>query len=312
MSNDGCDLNKNWDLWEDCLIGDDQNSIFRQIYTMNWDYAIFKVINEGRKIQVEKNPKDPRLNAPIQSLMDRAFLDHQCAAIRRVVDESRFGLEDENKGVFSLIALIKNIELHWLELTREKYLEMRGKPYDYSEIKRKYDDFFRVEAQKGAGAFSVPKELDWESIEEVHKQFDRISKTNKDARKPDDVISEDKLHELIEKLENCKEITKYVDKFIAHSATPESRKAEGAEDISITLKKVLQAQQDIYSVAEWISILLFGEGHMPLIWENPKFYDYLDVPLVDNDFEIERLRKVFEDFRKQTNDWMGLADKLIK
>lgn len=303
-------IEKSWDLWRDCLIGDDQNSIIQQIYLINWDYAIFLIINESRKIKSEKNPDNPPINAPINRFINKAFFISQSAAIRRMVDESKDGLTGK-KGVYSLIALIKNIKNKGLELTREKYLELRKMPYDYSDILEKRRIFFTEQSIKGRGAFFVPRELDCESIENAHKEFDRLSKKSDKERKPDDVICDEIFDLFLKKLEKCKSIKKYVDKYIAHSATPESRKYENADQLKITLKQILEAQQIIYMVAEWLAGFLFAEGHIPLILENPNHFDYLDVPLIANNDELERIKKTFNEFRKKTEEWAAKVQTVI-
>ena len=258
-------LEESWVIWRDCLIGDDQNSIIQQIYQMNWDYAVFLLINESRKIQSEKHPDNTPINAPINRLINKGFFISQSAAIRRVVDESNYGLTGK-KGIYSLIALIKDIKNKRLELTREKYLELKNMPYDYADILEKRRIFFTAQSKKGRGAFFVPKELDCESIENAHKEFDRLSKKSDKERKPDDVLCEETLDLFLKKLEKCESIKKYVDKYIAHSATPESRKYENADQLKITLKQILEAQQIIYIVSEWLAGFLFAEGHMALLY----------------------------------------------
>jgi hypothetical protein len=56
------EIEQAWKTWSDCLQGDDENSIFNQIHLMIWDTMIFRIIFEGRQIQLEKNPDNPAIN----------------------------------------------------------------------------------------------------------------------------------------------------------------------------------------------------------------------------------------------------------
>ena len=295
-------LMESWNLWRDCLIGDDQNSIFNQIYLLNWNYAIFQIINESRRIQTEKKPDRPEINAPINYFIDRSFLSSHLASIRRLIDGSNSGLIG-SKSIFSLKALINDMQIKKEELTRERYFTLRELQYSDSEIKEKRRAFFQLQAQKGENAFLVPKELDSESIEEAHELFDILSNTSRNKRKPDDKINNGKLDSLINKLTSCKSINIYVNKYIAHSATPESREIENADSLKITLNQIFEAQKNIFIVAELLAIFLFGEGHIALPLENPSLYDYLEIPLISNQDDLERIKNKFDEYREITEKW---------
>jgi hypothetical protein len=291
-------LNQAWKNWVDCLKGDDINSIFQQITLMIWDTAIFRLIIESRQIQSDKNPNEPAVNGALHSFIDRNYFYSQTTFIRRLSDKS-YGLTGV-RAVYSVRALIDDIQRYRNELTREAFLKLKNMPYDYTEIQNKRREFFRN--QPAGKAFFVPPEYDWKTIAEAHQTFDRLSGKAPNDGQPNDVISERVYIRLREKLNACHEITNYVDKFIAHSATPESRASQNVGKSKITLKHLWEAHQIIFEVAEFLSIILFSEGHMALAIEYPSFFQYWETPLFEK-IDVSRIRNTFERYRKETEKW---------
>jgi len=99
----GTDLIETWTLWRECLLGNDPNSIYSQISFMVWDAALFRLIMESRRIQLQNHPDFPELNVRLHHFIDWNFFVAQTAAIRRLLDT--YGLRG-TKGVLSLHALI--------------------------------------------------------------------------------------------------------------------------------------------------------------------------------------------------------------
>jgi hypothetical protein len=128
-------LEQAWKNWVDCLKGHDTNSIFQQITLMVWDTAIFRIIIEGRQLQIKKNLEDPEVNGALHSFIDRNYFQTQSSFIRRLIDNS-YELTGK-KGVYSISALIKDIRSYRAELTRETFLKFRNMPYDYTEVQNR-------------------------------------------------------------------------------------------------------------------------------------------------------------------------------
>jgi len=291
-------LEQAWKNWSDCLNGDDPNSIFQQIWTMIWDTAIFHIIIKSRQSQIKKNPQEPEINGALHSFIDRNYFQSQSAYIRRLTDTS-YGLTGE-KGVYSVGAIINDICSYRHELTREIFFKLRNMPYDYTEVQNREREFSL--SQPLGKAFFVPSEFDWESIEEAHQIFDRLSGTTPNNRNLNDLIAERVFVRLREKVAACQEISNYVDKFIAHSATPESRSIQDENKSAVTFKRLWEAHQIIFEVAEFLSVILFSEGHMALAIENPTFFEYWEKPLYEKG-EIDLVRTSFEKYRKETEGW---------
>jgi hypothetical protein len=290
-------LDRAWKNWIECLKGTDPNSIFSQITTMIWDTAIFRVINAGRQIQVDKNPKTPELNGALHSFINRNYFLSQTVCIRRLIDER--GNLRGRKGVFSISALLSDIQKYRKELTRETFLRLNNFSYDPLTVQKHKRELFK---QPGGEAFIVPRDYDWELIEEAHQTFDRLSYSTSKDRQPNDIISERVFVRLKEQLTACKPITEYVDKYVAHSSTPESRILQNYRQSSITLRHLWDVHKIIFEVSEFISLILFDEGHMALAFENPDFFDYWDKPIFE-DFDGNLVRKTLEKYRKETEEW---------
>jgi hypothetical protein len=293
-------IQKAWQDWKACLKGDDRNSIFNQITAMLWDTAIFRVVWESQKEKFNKNPQAPRINNQLYPFIYRNYFHAQSANIRRLTDphSSLSG----KYGTYSLGAIINNIKEYREELTREKYLGFRGFSYDYSKIQEKEMEFILNHPHEKT--LLISEELDWYKIKEAHEAFDKLSQTNVNNRKPKDLINEHLLNHLQTKLADCREINLYVNKFIAHSATPESRAEINEEEYKITLKKIWDAHEIIFKIANFLSVVLFSTDNMPLAIEHPSFFEFWDEPFFDEKEAFDKVRKSFENYRVETETWM--------
>lgn len=294
-------LEQSWAIWSDCLKGNDENSIFQQIFAMIWDTAIFRFVLESRQCQIAKNPSNPPLNVSFHSFLDRNYFQAQTAFIRRLADKSKYGLTG-NKGIYSLYSLIDDMSKRRLDLTREAFFELRHIPYDYTEIQKREKEFLAQQLKESKSAFRIPPEFDWEVSAEAHATFDRLCGTLAQNRNSEDIIAEKVFSRLKDKLDMCREITNYVDKYVAHSATPESRSLENTDSTKITLKHIWDAHQTIYEVAEYLSGVLFSEGHVPLAWKSPNLFDNWDASLLESQ-DINRLEVVYDEFGEETKKW---------
>jgi hypothetical protein len=294
-------IEKAWEIWNDCLKGNDENSIFKQITIMIWDTAIFRLILESRQIQVGRNPDNPPLNASFHSFIDRNYFQAQVAFIRRLADKSRYGLIGR-KGIYSLYSLIDDISIRRTELTREVFFELRHISYDYTKLQQGEKEFIPQQAKENKSAFWIPPEFDWEVSAEAHVTFDRLCGIQARERTPQDIISEKVFSRLKDKLDLCSDISNYVDKYIAHSATPESRIIENVDSAKITLKQVWDAHQIIYEVAEFLSLVLFSTGNVPLAWKSPTLLKNWESPLLESE-DISLLELVYKKYGEETTNW---------
>lgn len=270
MKNQTVDLGETWKLWQECLSSEDPNSIFSQISFMLWDTAIFRLIIESRQMQVENNINIPELNARIIFFIDRNFFEAQIASIRRQIDNySLYG----NKGVYSLRALLKDVSKYRVSLTRESFVSLQK--------------------------ISKPT---WIDIGEANQRFDNLSGKNATNRSRDDLINESVIERLLQRLASCQQIAKYVDKYIAHAATPKSRSIENVDETKITFGHIWQAHKIIYQVAEFLSESLFSQGVTPLPLESPLMFMESNIPIIDTS-QISVFEEAWKKYRDETNSW---------
>ncbi len=107
----------------------------------------------------------------------------------------------------------------------------------------------------------------WPMAERAHKDFDMLTQVQPKNRTREDHIQIDVLKNLETEVEKCKNIKKYVDKFIAHAAAPETRKGLSDEEKNLTLERLKKCHQIIYRVTSFISGQLLWEsglGGLPI------------------------------------------------
>lgn len=294
-------LENAWKNWYACLNGDDPNSIFQQITIMIWDTSIFHIILAARQSQVKKNPQNPEINGALHSFIDRNFFHTQVSHIRRLTSTSH-PLTGE-WGVYSVGALLRDIRSCQTELTRERYFTLRKMPYDYGEMQEKEKDLYKNHSLEES-SFIGPPDCDWEAVEEAHRIFDYLANVLPNKRSPNDRISDHVLEKLKDRLSGCRDFANYVDKFIAHLSTPESRAMQNYVSTPLTFKRLWEAQQAIFEVANFLSVILFDRTQMALALEFPTFFDYWQKPLFSNR-EIELVKTTLEDYRKETETWIS-------
>lgn len=297
-------IDQAWQNWIVCLKGEDKNSIFNQITLMLWDAAIFRIILESQKDKYEKNSQEPRINQQFSSFIRRNFIHTQCVFIRRL-SETGYKLTGK-KSTYSLGAIINDLKNYREELNREKYLELRDLKYDYSEIQRKQIAF--VLQNHPDESIPIPQELDWWKARDAQETFDKLSQTNIENREPTDLIDGNLLERLKNKLDDCRKINSYVNKFIAHAATIESRSIINFDELNLTLNNIWEAHEIIYKVANFLSAVLFSIDNMPLAFEHPSFYAYWDEPFFKEN-AFDKVRMTLEGYREETENWMESSIK---
>lgn len=293
-------LDELWVNWKDCLARDDDiNPIFNQLTLMVWDTAIYRVILRGRDLRWKANPDNPQVNAEFHNFIDRNYFQTQCATVRRLVDNTRRSIIHGDLGVYSLGALVKDIEKHQDELTRGAFLKVHKMPYDYSDIQDTEREFFFAR-RFNENLFTVPPDMNWQEIEDAHQQFDRLSNVTQAMRRPDDRIEQRVFVGLRAQMRKCDLIVKHVDKYIAHSSTQESRSK--AFDPRPSLSDLWDAQKYLYEIANFLRVSLFLVDTVPLPVESFSFFKRWDKPLFQEDEECH-IRDVYKNYEEETDGW---------
>lgn len=305
-------------IWHECLFGDDHNSIMSQIHRMMWDYAVWTVVNESRGM-AEKLPDGTiAQNGMLHQWIDKSFFEGQMIAIRRLCEpptgqekKAKSLLFTSSKAVFSLGWLLSDMVLGVRLLTREHLLEAEGHPYDYLPMKRLHDEAISETPREGASSFHVPPEHDWRKVEERHQEIDVLCGVQASGRNPVDKVKVDVLTEGRDRLKCVsKGIKVFVDKFVAHAATPGSRASVGKGGVSVTPLELKIAHKTICGLSNFISVRVLGDvgfGVLPA----PRYdhLEHLDRPLATPE-SLDRLRSVWKQCHSemQQEDYTGLSD----
>jgi len=288
--------------WLEALSGEDRHSIIHQLTQMTWDAAAFRVVNEARRLA----PRDPdggvKLNGLMHSLLTRAFFVSHMAAVRRLRDD-RWTLEGK-RGVYSISALLKDMLEHQELLTREAIFAAEGLEYDYEPVRQRFEEYSRKQREAGKQAFSVPSELWWHKHEYRHEQFDCLAGVAPQDRRPRDMVRESVFRNLKEKVGGAtEEVVTHVNKYIAHSAAPESRSLVNADEAGLTLSHLWDAHQHLCEVAGFLAICVLGDS-CPSFLPGPQYdqFRHIERPLIESS-QVGLLGDLWDKFDRESDAW---------
>ena len=282
--------------WLNWVTGDDSNSISNQISGMLLDDTTFRIIIEARRLTPKTEDGILRINLLVHGLIDKCFFTTQTISIRRLLDSRR--------DVCSLMRLLDDIKSNCQLITREHVFAAEGREYDVSLIKRRWEDFSREQERQGQDAYSVPSEYDWIDSEDRHKDMDELSGTTENQRKPDDAALPGWIDNLKARLSSCRDIVDYVNKFVAHAATPESRDRLNADAIKIPLGKLWEAHEILCKTAHLLAHYVLGTDlgsllPIPMLFSR---FAFIDQPLVTQ-ADIPHLQSVSDKQDRDAGDW---------
>lgn len=290
--------------WEEWLVGDDINSIGNQIYSMIWDSAVFQSINESRKYAHTNENGEIELNGMVHQFINKCFFETQALAIRRILDKN---ISIGKRSVISIYRLVDDIEKHSHLLTRKNILAAHDFPYNYEQEKRRLSD----EAfQKNPLGTCVAMGQEYNKCcisEETHKLIDSLAGLDSSSRSPNDRIRPQILIWLKQRLSDCEKIGVFVDKFIAHSATPESRSYRNPQELDVTLGQILEAHKITCQIALFLGTKLRISGDRRGIGDVlsvPQFeqFAHFDKAWIPEE-AIKNLCDFWRTYDNQTRNW---------
>jgi hypothetical protein len=288
-------------VWLECLCGKDQHSIHSQIGNMLWNTAVFKVVNEARRLSPEAKEGGVQVNGAIHNLIDYGYFTMQAMAIRRLIDEHPL---HGNKAVYSLKRLLIDIRENRQLVTRQNMMAAEGRPYDAEPIRQKHEQYVQEKLAKGENTFWMQDVLDDTRIERRHQDIDKLTGILSSARRPDDTLCEDIIDELDQRLSSeCSDIGTHATKFMAHAATPESRKPISDISKDPTLGMLWNAERALIEVADFISVVILGDS--PVGGLAVPQYDhlaYIDRPLITQ-AQVVQLNHVWQEYYKEIQSW---------
>lgn len=266
------DKRSEWISW---LRSDDPHSIWGQITNILWSDVLFRTANDLRRQALAHPSENVGFNGAVLRLFDAGFVATQVTAIRRLTDRQP---RDPTKGVISLRRLVADIRASRELVTREVYVAYDGLPYDPAPVQLAWVKL--VTGNPGsAGWIPTTGPSAWGTSQMAHESFDKLSKCSAPgSRSRADLIAPDWFGRLDSRLNLCKDIRKFADKFVAHAAEPSSRTGLTDAQTGVTLERLGLCHKAIYQVAAFVY------GH--LLWEGS--YGAVPMPQYDH---LENLEK---------------------
>lgn len=280
--------------WLEHFSGDDKNSITNQLQDIIWLTAVYRIINQSRPYAKQPDGSYSNNNM-VHHFIDKCFSEYQFISIRRLLDHDK-------DTTFSLYALIGNMENNTHLITRLNYIKAYNVEYDVEKVKKLYDEYADQQMSVGNNPFFVPPNLIWQRIEQIHTDFDALSNSKSDNRKPTDYVQKSFFEKLRNKLNQLKNIKIYAHKFIAHLASPNDRGKNDIDNIDITLGEIWRAHEVICKIATLIGkTFLDGCGGFLGTTQFDQFKN-IDKPFIDEE-NIPELRQVWDEYWTETESW---------
>lgn len=293
---------RRWALWKESLYGEDFNSILNQIHRMTWDSAVFRVINEARRLAPPAPEGGVQLNGMLHQFINRCFFETQLIALRRLCDESPLESPSGKKDVYSLVSLLNDMVCHCNKIQRGWIFEAEKVEYDYRPLKQDDDEYIDDCLRKGN--YCTGGNLEWVKIKDRHLRIDYLTGVEPGKGSPEDQVRSDILEYLKSRVEHSiTVVVERVNKFIAHAATPESRSIVNADAVAITLKSIWDCQRTICEVAAFICNFFFSYGQDFLAVPSCDYLKYLEKPLVSEQ-DVSKLRETWGEYGIETHGWL--------
>lgn len=286
--------------WLDWLVNDDLHAIRSHVHDLLWDYAVFISLNKLRQISQIKPCKTVGFNGTVLRLLDSGFVATQVMRIRRLTEQQN---DEKTKEVISLRCLIKDLKDNRDLITRENYVTVKDRPYDYEvvcseELKNiEWRSGVHVNTMKSSGPWA------WEIAELSHFKFDEISGVPANMRSKSDLIALEYFRKLEDSLSICDDLREYSNKYIAHAASPSSRSVLTERQKQVTLGQLKKCHKRIYQVTNSIlSDIFFDEsmGGLP----NPAFalFENLEKGWATK-ANLKDLQKVWKNYEQKVAKW---------
>lgn len=296
-----CDLKTKFKEWEEWLVGDDINSIRNQISSMIWDSAVFQSIIECRRYATKNEKDEIELNGVVHRFIDKCFFETQALAIRRLLDKN---VSNGKRSVISLYRLVDDIEKHSHLLTRRSILAAHNYPYDYVQEKARLSD--KAFKNRSPDTKCVVMGQDYAKCclaEGIHQSIDALAGIECSDRSPNDLIRPQIFKWLKQWLSDCKEIATFVNKFLAHSATPESKNYLSPRELDVTLEQILNAHKIICQTTIFISGRMgIRSGFPDVLAITQDQFVHFDKAWASEE-TIEKLYDFWRTYDMQTRNW---------
>ena len=210
------------------------------------------------------------MNGALHELINEGYVSLSALGIRRLLDKySAPGPHD----VYSLCGLIEDIGKHANLINRARVIEARGLEYDFEPIKQR---------ARGEGP-TYASGAGWCIAESWHMRMDKLCGVTAERRDPGDMPNPAKFKHLLEQLAgHGRHVQDWVNKHIAHAASPQSRSTLCDKHQDLSLTELWRAERVIVRAAEFISLYIVAGLHLQVspVPYSDQFED-LDRPFVE-------------------------------
>lgn len=278
----------------------DRNCILAQVYAMVWDAAAYRVVLEARRVAPRDHRGRVKLNPMLHYLLDRCFYQSQLVAVRRQLDSGKL---DGNRGVFALSPLVRDMKAHRALFTRRNLFAAANRSLNVEAVAHAEREFLERQRPLEREFGHIPRELDAAACESLHREVDALCGVKPENRSHEDVVSEAVFTRLEAHLEGSEVLCRHVDKFLAHSATPESRAVVDADKATVSYGDLWKAHETIGRACQFIDGHLLRQMHHGFMSINAEdLLRFADQPLAAPD-SMASLRKCWKEYELETESW---------
>lgn len=289
------------EAWSLCLAGEDRNTIHRQVLTMIWNAAAFRVVNEARRLAPKEDDGALQANGLMHQLLDHCFFESQLIAVRRLLDGEKMA---GDHGVYSLRSLIRDMRKNRHLLTRGNMFAAASLPTDLNAVSRAADaEIRRMVSTKPGEAFYL-QTVDPGRVAELHRVCDQLCGISDPKRRAlNDQVSDAVFVGLARKLDSLAPVITAVNKLVAHAATIHSRSSVNPAELTVTFGQLWRAHETICRCCHFIDCYLLRHNTMQfLAMPSYNVLTYMEIPLAVDAVKPE-LEKVWQEYEAETGTW---------
>ncbi|MTV38459.1 AbiU2 domain-containing protein [Duganella radicis] len=279
----------------DYIRADSRTSVATQIHNLAWHTAVFKTLNEARRIEPEQ-----KVNAGMWNLISAGYFTMVTLGVRRLVDH--------HAKTDSIWNVLEHLEKHPELLTRENYVCYDGVPFDHAKAFSAYVAMLEVSDESGDSGTWLPAGGPdaWDTSQLLHKAFDRLAGAHGLKKRTDKIPAE-----LFAKLKDqlrapaIERVRTLADRSIAHA----ERISPDSPVPVTTFDDVEEALRIIVRVTNFLSASVFYDAAFGSVVPTPQ-YDVLanlDAPWISSAL-IPDLRDKWREVCNSMNTWADDID----
>lgn len=264
--------------WSEWLSDDDTHAIIPHLHAMIWNHAVFRIVNESRRINFQKDFLSQ--NGLLAEFIDQSYVSFQATTVRRQLDTSA---RTRERQVISLQRLLEDVEKNRELITRENYLALEGLPYDWEPVRDKHYEQLRHSDGMATWVSTTGPDA-WETARAKHILFDQMSGVEAANRCRTDLISADVFSKLTNLMSSdvLVKLRESTNKLIAHAADEFSRSSSDAEPQYFALNEIEDCHEILIRVANALGNEILQIAHFGT-FPTPQFdvFEFFNTPWAD-------------------------------